>query len=318
MPIVSLEHYKIFESTLDLLVKGWPTPLVKLRSYSTKNLSVWAKLEFYNPFSRSIKDRPVWNMLSKALKKGVSSDKLYEATSGNVGIALALLSNIYGLRFRAYIPAPTPKATEVLLRFLGADVVRTNYRTIDQEMIEYVCREAARDNALNLNQFFNDDNFEIHYLTTAREIDLQITLATNKPPDVVVAGIGTSGHLAAIIKYFNEKYGAGRVKFVGVVPAQGESIPGIKRLETKPKWIEIYRPNAVVEVKKVKAIEKCREVALREGLLIGLSSGAVMTGLEEAIKIFGDSGTYVVIFPDDGFKYVEVFGKYLEGELSKV
>jgi len=315
MRIVSLEHYKVFESTLDLLVKGWPTPLVKLRSYSRESLSVWAKLEFYNPFSKSVKDRPVWNMLVKALKKGGGNGKLYEATSGNAGIALASLSNIYGLKFRAYVPAPTPKATEVLLKFLGAEVVRTNYQTIDLDIINYVCKEAARDNALNLNQFFNDDNFEVHYLTTARELDLQVSAATGRPPDVIVAGIGTSGHLAAIIKYFNEKYGAGKVRFVGVVPAQGDSIPGIKRLETKPKWIETYKPDVVVEVRKVEAVEKCREVALREGLLIGLSSGAVMVGLEEAIKIFGDRGTYVTVFSDDGFKYVEVFSKYLEGKL---
>ncbi|KPU63185.1 cysteine synthase [Thermococcus sp. EP1] len=269
----------------------------------------FAKLEFFNPFSRSIKDRAVFNLLMKALdRKDINGTRiLFEATSGNVGISMAAMANILGIEFRAYLPKPTPKSTQILLNVLGAELIKTEFETIDPAMIEFVKKEAEEAGAVNLNQFENDDNFEAHYKYTAREIEEQLK-SIGKQADVIVAGVGTSGHIAGIAKYFKEHY---NTKVVGVVPAKGEKIPGIKRLETRPKWFFQVDIDQVVEVTQKEAMEGSIKIARRDGLLIGLSSGAVVKALEKLRNEY--SGTAVLIFPDDGFKYVEAFERYLRG-----
>ena len=262
----------------------------------------FAKLEFFNPFSRSIKDRTVFNMLFSAIDRGdFNGGWLFEATSGNVGIAMAAISNVLGLNFRAYLPKPTPKATVAILKTLGAEVVLTDFETIDEEMIEFVKREAEKAGAVNLNQYENDENFLAHYRRTAGEIEEQLE-SVGRKPDVLIAGIGTSGHIAGIGSYLKERYGT---RVVGVIPAEGERIPGIKRLETGPKWVETV--DEVVEVSLEDAVKGVREVAKRDGLLVGLSSGAVYS----AMRAIEPAGTAVLIFPDDSFKYIEVLENYV-------
>ncbi|CUX78881.1 Cysteine synthase [Thermococcus chitonophagus] len=238
-------------------------------------------------------------------KKFNGTRKHYEATSGNVGIAMAALSSVFNLEFRAYIPSNTPKATETIIKIFGADVVRTDFDVIDQEFIEYVKKEAERDKAINLNQFENDANFFAHYTITAKEIEEQLK-SIGKVPEVVIAGVGTSGHIAGIAKYLKEKYGT---RVIGVVPAKGSTIPGIKRLETKPKWFFKVKIDQVVDITEEEAFEGIVKVARNDGLLIGMSSGAVVAAYEK-IK---PEGTTVLIFPDDGFKYVEIFERLLAG-----
>lgn len=306
---------KVFNNVLEMIPYIYPTPLVMLRSLSIGAYEVWAKLEYFNPFSHSIKDRPVWNMIVKALKECIECGKLYEATSGNVGIAMACISNVLGIKFRAYIPKPTPKLTEVLLKTLGAEVIKTDFEAISPEMINMVRKIAIKESALNLNQFENDNNFEAHLKFTAKEIDEQLKSIDSSPPKAIVAGIGTSGHIAAISRYFKEKYGD-RVKIIGVVPAVGEKIPGIKRLETKPKWFFLEKIDKVVEVSRKEAIKEVIWIARKEGLLIGLSAGAVTHGFKVVRDVYGP-GVYVLVYPDDIFKYIEAVKSYLEdiGEL---
>lgn len=159
----------VFNSPIELFEKYKPTPLLRLSLSDERGMS-FAKLEFFNPFSRSIKDRAVFNLVMKALKRGDinGTRRLFEATSGNVGIAMAAISNIFNVEFRAYLPKPTPDATVTLLKVLGAEVVKTDFEVIDREMIEFVRDEAEKAGAVNLNQFENDDNFEAHYRYTAR------------------------------------------------------------------------------------------------------------------------------------------------------
>lgn len=292
---------------MSLLIDNWPTPMVMLETESDEKKEVWAKLEFYNAFSKSVKDRPVWNMLIRALEEGTLSNALEEATSGNVGISLACLSNIFGLKFTAYIPKPTPKATETLLKILGASVIRTEYQTIDRHFWTEVSKHASEIGATNLNQFENDANFEVHYEITAKEIIEQLE-AIGRIPDFVIAGIGTSGHIAGISKRLKERYGE-QVKIIGVQPAPGSSIPGIKRIETKPKWLSMVKIDEIIDVSWEEAVRGVIEVARREGLLVGLSSGAVFQAYK---KLSEKEGVFVLVFPDDGFKYAEHFEKYLK------
>ncbi|MCD6369505.1 MAG: PLP-dependent cysteine synthase family protein [Thermoproteales archaeon] len=301
------KNLRVFEDAVSLLKDNWPTPLLKLKSETREGFEVWAKLEFYNPFSRSIKDRPVWLMLLRALEKN-DFNSLYEATSGNVGIALAALSNFYGKRFRAYIPRTTPTTTEIILRVYGVEVVRTDFETIDWDFIETVEADAKRDGAVNLNQFKNDANFQSHYEYTGKELVEQLK-SIGRKPTCLIAGIGTSGHIAALSMRLREAFGD--VKIVGVQPRKGESIPGIKRIETKPKWLAHASPWKIIDVSLEEAVKGSIEVARKEGIFIGLSSGAVFKAFQKIKNILGH-GVYVLIFPDDGFKYVEIFAKHLK------
>jgi len=294
--------FRMYPDTVSLLKDGWPTPLVRLRSECREGREVWAKLEFYNPFSRSVKDRPVWNMLRRVLEAGEGRRVVYEATSGNVGIALAALCNVYGLKLKAFLPRNPPPVTVKLLKILGAEVVETDYETITPEFWRWVAELAEKEEALNLNQFENNANPEIHYETLANEIVEQLE-AIGRKPDYVVAGIGTSGHIYAIYKRLRERYGES-VKVVGVQPAPGSRIPGIKRVETKPKWLRNVELYALFDVSFEEAALGVIEVARREGLLVGLSSGAVYQAYKRLSAREG-GGTYVLVFPDDIFKYVD-------------
>lgn len=122
---VSGEPMRVFGSTLELLTRGWPTPLVMLRSLSGRGYTVWAKLEWYNPFSFSVKDRVGWYMIEKVLERGELPSKVFEATSTNTGMALAAMGAIHGFRTRLYLPSGIQRASDVLLKALGAEVVRT-------------------------------------------------------------------------------------------------------------------------------------------------------------------------------------------------
>jgi cysteine synthase/O-phosphoserine sulfhydrylase/cystathionine beta-synthase len=297
---------KVYNSTLELLYEGWPTPLVKLKSLSNDKRSVWAKLEGYNPFSNSVKDRIGWSMLNDALERGTIKQAIYEATSTNTGIALTSIANTLGVKAKLYIPQTIQKVSDVYLKVLGAEVIRLPVG-LTVEAIGHVDFQARADNATHLNQFENDANFKVHLKYTARELDQQLQSVGLKP-SCIIGGLGTSGHMSAISFYFKNKYKNG-VKIVGVQPAPNEVIPGIRRVETGMKWLHWVDFDEVVDVKQVEAIEAAISIARKEGLLIGLSAGAVVHAFN---KISKDDGVYVLIFPDTGYKYAEQFENYFK------
>ncbi len=306
-----LWKYRVFEDTLELFVGNLPTPLVKLKKISRHDVEVWAKLEFYNPYSRSIKDRISWAMIKDAYDKGKLREVVEEASSGNTSLALAALSRIYGRRFKAYLPKKVSETVPILLRVFGAEYVITDYETIGPDFWNYVREHAEKVGATNLNQFENDVNFKMHYETTAKEIVEQMK-ALNKIPNYIICGTGTSGHVAAISQRIKEVFG--ETKVYAVQPAKGHSIPGIKRIETKPKWFFKVKIDGLIDVTLRDAIESAIEVARNEGILIGLSSGAVYWGFKKLLKE-GGRGIFILVFPDDGFKYVGFFKKYFEGKI---
>ncbi|MCD6444455.1 cysteine synthase family protein [Candidatus Bathyarchaeota archaeon] len=296
----------VYENTLELLYKSWPTPLVKLASVSSEGRSVWAKLEGFNPYSNSVKDRVGWSMIMTALEEGRLGDILYEATSTNTGIALTAIANILGRKTRIFIPKSIQKVSDTFLKALGAEVVRVPV-SLTVEAIEEVDSRAKREGAVHLNQFENDANFKVHLKYTAKEIDEQLRSIGLKP-NYIIGGLGTSGHMSAISLYFKSRYGD-NVKLIGVQPAPDEVIPGIRRVETGMKWIHWTDFDQIVDVTRDEAIEGSLTVARREGLLIGLSAGAVFHAFKEIAE---ENGVYVLVFPDTGYKYAEQFKEYLK------
>lgn len=300
-------EHRIADSPEELLELSLPTPLVRLRRSSLDGAPAWAKLEYFNPYSNSVKDRPAYKMLKDLASKGGSGGIIMEASSGNFALALVLLANMMGLRTHIFLPKPTPQSTEVILRFVGAEVTRTDFETIGPDMVEHVKNLASSRGALNLNQFENDLNLEMHLETTAVEI-IEQTRAAGFTPDYIVAGIGTSGTIAAIVKKVREELGE-RVRVIGVVPAPGEKIPGIKRLETNPKWVKEYPPDEVIEITRREALEGMRAVASLDGIPIGMSSGAVYEAYRRLAST--SRGNYVLVFPDNIYKYVEALRSLL-------
>ncbi|MEM0488481.1 MAG: pyridoxal-phosphate dependent enzyme [Candidatus Bathyarchaeia archaeon] len=295
---------KVYTSVLELLYKGWPTPLVKLNSLSTEKRSIWAKLEGFNPFSNSVKDRIGWAMLMDALDRGDLKEIIYEATSTNTGIALTSIANMLGVKARLFIPKTIQKVSDTYLKVLGANVVRLPVG-LTVEAIDQVDLKAKEDKATHLNQFENDANFKVHLKYTARELDEQLT-SVGLEPTVIIGGLGTSGHMSAISIYFKNKYGDS-VKIVGVQPASNEVIPGIRRIETGMKWCHWALFDQIIDVKQKEAIEAAINIARKEGLLIGLSAGAVAHALS---KISCEEGVCILVFPDTGYKYAEQFENY--------
>lgn len=306
------DRYRVFNSTVELLTNNWPTPLVRLRSLSDGGYSVWAKLEWYNPYSFSVKDRIGWYMVKKALEKGKKSERVFEATSTNTGMALAAMAAVNEFSVKLFIPKSIQKASDILLKALGAEVIRTD-KPLTVDSIEDVKKAASAEGAFHINQFENDANFMAHLRYTAKELDLQLRTA-NIDAKAIVGGLGTSGHLSAISFYFKNRYG--NIKVFGVQPAPKEVIPGIRRIETGMKWVHMVQLDGVVDITLKEAIEALLRVARKDGILPGLSSGAVTAAFlklrEEGVI---EEGSYVLIYPDNGLKYVEQLSKYFGGEL---
>lgn len=291
---------RVFENILELLYKNWPTPIIKSNYLSDQETNVWVKLEFYNPFSNSIKDRVAWYMLEKAKKKSLLRNSIYEASSSNTGIALAALAAVYRIRAKIFIPQKIQRVTDTYLRVLGAEVVRVD-KPLTVDVIDEVESLAKRENATHLNQFYNDANFLVHLRFTAKEIDYQFR-SIGRRPKAIVAGIGTSGHLSAISFYFKNRYPD--TEIIAVQPAKDETIPGIRRVETGMKWIEYVKIDKVVDVTQEEAVKSAIEFARNEGVLIGLSSGAVVSAFKKVGLKYRD---VLLVFPDSGFKYFEFF-----------
>ena len=292
----------VFPSVQDLVTGLWPTPLVRLEHFG----DVWAKLEFFNPLSRSIKDRTVFFLLRRFLNDGLYGSLVEEASSGNVAVALAALANIYGFRYRAYTTKHLPRTTEVLLRVLGAGVVKVERDSIDEGFWRWVRDNATRDGAINLNQFENADNPEGHYYFTGGEIVDQF-MSIGRRPRVLIAGIGTGGHVTGIARRLRDAFSD--VYVVGVEPAINNVIPGIKRLESGTRWArEVV--DEVIDVSLEEAVNGVIRVARSEGLLIGLSSGAVFQAFLKVRERLGDV-TYLLIFPDDIYKYIDIIDRFV-------
>jgi cysteine synthase B len=280
------------------------TPLVELTNLNSNRpgLRIFGKLEAANP-GGSVKDRPAYYMIVKAEEAGeLDQEKtIVEATSGNTGIALAMIGAAKGYRVRLFMPECVSTERQLILAAFGAEVVLTPAREGTDGAIRRAHRllAAEPDRYYMPNQFENENNVLAHYETTGPEILAQ----TGGDIDVLVAGIGTTGTLLGTGAYLKERISA--VRIVGVEPTVGHTIQGLKNMR-ESMVPGIYDPKQLDEkitVEDGEAFEMTRLLAMKEGLLVGMSSGAAVAGALRMAKGM-DSGTIVTILPDRGERYL--------------
>lgn len=279
------------------------TPLVELININRKpGVRILCKLEGCNP-GGSIKDRPALYMIQKAEERGeLTKDKIIlEPTSGNTGIAIAMIGAAKGYKVELCMPECVSMERRLILEGLGSSVFLTPAReNIDGAIkMAHKLLQEEPDKYYMPNQYENPDNILAHFETTGPEIFRQ----TNGDIDYFVAGMGTTGTLMGTGKYL--KLVKPDIKIVGVEPVMGHTIQGLKNM-TESIVPRIFDPSILDErylVNDGEAFETTRMLAHHEGIFAGTSSGAaVAIALKIAEKI--DKGTIVVILPDRGDRYL--------------
>ncbi len=277
------------------------TPLVRLQRLpgDTSNL-ILAKLEGNNP-AGSVKDRPAMNMIAAAEARGAikPGDTLIEATSGNTGIALAMAAAIRGYKLKLIMPSHMSEERKLAMAAYGAELI---------EVTQEEGMEGARDLALQLeemgrgmvlNQFANPDNPAAHFQTTGPEIWEQTAGTVTH----FVASMGTTGTIMGCSQFLKSKNPD--IQIVGLQPADGASIPGIRR------WPEAYLPSIykpqtvdlILDIDQAEAEETMRRMAKEEGIFCGVSSGGVMAGALRLSQTI-DNAVIVAIVCDRGDRYL--------------
>ena len=277
------------------------TPLVELQYIPVnKNVKIYGKLEGNNP-GGSVKDRPAYGMIKGALDRNdiKAGDRLIEATSGNTGIALAMIARILGLEITLIMPDNSTRERVLAMEAYGAKVILTPA----SRSIEY-SRELAESMAANegyyiLNQFSNPDNYKAHYESTGPEIWRD----TDGKVTHFVSAMGTTGTIMGVSRYLKEKNKD--IQIVGTQPTDGSCIPGIRRWspEFLPKIFEPKRVDRVIDISEEHAVHMTRRLAREEGILAGMSSGGAFGA---AMKIASEieSGVIVFIVCDRGDRYL--------------
>ncbi|RMG65959.1 MAG: cysteine synthase CysM [Bacteroidetes bacterium] len=277
------------------------TPLVEItRLNPNKSVRIFAKLEGQNP-GGSVKDRAAYSMIQGALerKEIAPGARLVEATSGNTGIALAMIARVLGVHMTLIMPDNSTAERIKTMRAYGAEVVLTPAaRTIEysRELAEEMARERGY---VMLNQFANPDNYKAHYRTTGPEIWAD----TKGKVTHFVSAMGTTGTIMGVSRYLKEQNAD--IQIVGTQPTEGSSIPGIRRWSPAflPAIYEPKRVDRIIDVSTAQATDMTRRLATEESILAGMSSGGAMTAaLQIAAEI--EEGVIVSIVCDRGDRYL--------------
>jgi cysteine synthase B len=292
-------HQPAYEPTIEQFVGN--TPLVRLQRLpgTTDNL-ILAKLEGNNP-AGSVKDRPALHMIRRAQERGTigPGDTLIEATSGNTGIALAMAAALMGYRMVLIMPEHMSVERRAVMRSFGAEIVLTPRTGGMEAAIDRANAMEAGGEGVRLDQFSNPDNPAAHYASTGPEIWRDTAGRVTH----FVSAMGTTGTIMGTGRYLKEQNPA--VQIVGVQPQEGAQIPGIRR------WPAAYLPriydpagvDRIIEVSQSQAEQTARDLAAREGVFAGVSSGgAVAAALILAAEVRG--AVIVTIVCDRGDRYL--------------
>jgi cysteine synthase B len=277
------------------------TPLVKLDKIPTNpKVTIYGKLEGNNP-GGSVKDRAAYGMISGALERGdiKKGDHLVEATSGNTGIALAMIAQLMELNITLVMPDTATKERVLTMKAYGANVILTPGAKTIIHSREVALEMAATDEYHLLNQFGNHDNPAMHYRTTGPEVYSD----TKGEVTHFVSAMGTTGTIMGVSKYLKEQ--DPNIQIVGAQPQDGSRIPGIRRWpkEYLPKIYDASRVDKIIDVSQTEATDMARRLAKEEGILAGMSSGGSCTA---AIRLSEEleSGVIVFIVCDRGDRYL--------------
>lgn len=280
------------------------TPLVEITGFhDNPQVKIYAKLEGNNP-GGSVKDRAALNMIRSAVERGdiQKGDKLIEATSGNTGIALAMIAGLYQMELELVMPKSSTRERTLTMQAFGAKVTLLDSMELCRDYAE---QKAEREGVFILNQFSNPDNYLAHVKTTGPEIwrdtDGKITH--------FVSAMGTTGTIMGNSIYLKQQNPA--IQIIGCQPTEESSIPGIRRWPEAylPKIFDASKVDRVIDIDQADAIEKSRLLAKKEGVFAGMSSGgALHAALQVAQEI--QSGVIVFIVCDRGDRYLssDLFG----------
>ena len=298
----------IYNNTLEMIGN---TPILKLNNLiSDKDCAdIYLKIEKNNP-GGSIKDRAALGMIEKAEKEGILKPgvTIVEPTSGNTGIGLAMIGRLKGYKVLIVMPENMSKERRDLIKAYGAELVLTDGRKGMKGAIDKAMEYAKKGGYFIPQQFENEANTDKHYETTAEEIYNDI-----KDLDCVIAGVGTGGTIIGIGKKLKEKNE--NIKVVAMEPENSAVLSGEKPGPHKIQGIgggfipKIYDSSVVDEVLKVSdddAIKYTKEIALKEGILVGISSGAAVCAAIEIGKKLGKGKKVLAIAPDGGEKYISM------------
>jgi cysteine synthase B len=288
---------------VDIISAIGNTPLVELKTLNNgSKVRIFGKLEGNNP-GGSIKDRPANYMIKKAEESGelTKGKIILEPTSGNTGIAIAMIGAAKGYKVKLVMPGCVSSERSRILEAYGAEVlltpadertdgsIRMALKIIEEEPYKYYMP----------NQFTNINNTLSHYETTGPEIFAQ----TEGEIDVFVAGMGTTGTLMGTGQYLKSRKPS--VKVVGVEPFMGHAIQGLKNME-EAIVPQIYNPAQMdqkINIEDDEAYETARQLATKEGIFVGMSSGAAVAGALRIARTM-ESGIIVAILPDRGDRYL--------------
>jgi len=274
------------------------TPMAEIKKLNPNpNVKIYAKLEGNNP-GGSVKDRPALNMIRSAIERGDIKPgmKLIEATSGNTGIALAMMASLFGIEIELVMPSNSTRERTLTMEAFGAKV--TLLEDIEK-CRDYAEEKGATNEFLLLNQFANPDNYMAHYKTTGPEIwkdtDGWITH--------FISSMGTTGTIMGCSRFLKEKNQ--NIQIVGCQPVEGSSIPGIRRWPAAylPKIFDASRVDRTIDITEAEATSMARKLARDEGIFAGMSSGgAFCAALKVAQEV--DKGIIVFIACDRGDRYL--------------
>jgi cysteine synthase B len=277
------------------------TPLVELKNINTNpNVRLFGKLEGHNP-GGSVKDRAAYGLIKGGIERGIikPESKLIEATSGNTGIALAMIAKLHRLEIEIVLPENSTRERVQTMRAFGAKVTLTPESGGMEAAIDYARNKVEKEGYVSLDQFNNHDNPNMHYQTTGPEIyrdtDGEITH--------FVSAMGTTGTIMGVSRFLKEQNE--HIKIIGAQPADNAKIPGIR------KWPEAYLPgifersrvDEIIEVSELEARTMARRLAQEEGVFAGMSSGGSVAAAMKLISNLSN-GVVVCIICDRGDKYL--------------
>lgn len=277
------------------------TPLVEIKYLNPNpNVKILAKLEGHNP-GGSVKDRAAYSLIKGALDRGdiKPGDKLIEATSGNTGIALAMIARLFDLDIELVMPDNSTKERVLTMEAFGAKVILTPAAISMEGARDYAENKVKEGGYIMLDQFGNEDNWKGHYRSTGPEIwkDTQGKITH------FVSSMGTTGTIMGTSRYLKEQNP--NIQIVGVQPGEGARIPGIRRwpVEYLPKIFDASRVDRTIDVTEEEAIQTTRLLAKKEAIFAGMSSGGAMA---IAIKLAQElkEGVIVSIVCDRGDRYL--------------